>query len=76
MNIGYFIFTISKNLMQLGTKLYDVFTTDVDISWVSKILSFFNSSVSLPETISLSYILGGISAIALLGIIIYNVFKF
>lgn len=75
MNVGQFIFTISKALMDLGTKLYEVFTYPVNISFVSKILAFFGSDLGLPESISLSYILGGIGAVALLVLIIYNVFK-
>lgn len=75
MNIGHFLFSISRKLMDLGQKLYELFTMEVDITWATKILSFFNSDISLPDSISFSYILGGISAVALLAIIIYNVFK-
>ena len=75
MNVGNFIFNIARNLMDLGSKLYDMFTYEVSISWVSKIMSFFGSSTALPETVSLSFLIGGASAVVLLGIIIYNVFK-
>lgn len=75
MNVGHFIFTIARSLMDLGTKLYELFTTQVDISFVNKILSFFGSSMDIPNTISLSYLLGGASVTLLLALIIYNVFK-
>ena len=75
MNIGQFMFTIARALMNLGQKLYDMFTREIDISFVSKLLKFFGADLDLPETISFSYILGGMSAVVLLAIIIYNVFK-
>lgn len=75
MNIGHFIYTIIRAVMNLGEKLYEMFTLQVDISFVSKLLGFFKADLALPETISLSYILGGMSAVVLLGMIIYNVFK-
>lgn len=75
MNIGNFLFEISKALMGLGTKLYDVFTTSVSIKWVSNILSFFGASVELPETISLSWILSSAGAFVILALIIYRIFK-
>ena len=74
-NIGHFIYTIIRAVMNLGQKLYDMFTYQVDISFVSKLLGFFKADIALPETISLSYILGGMSAVVLLGLIVYNVFK-
>lgn len=75
MNIGHFMFNIARNLMELGGKLYDIFTYQIDISFVSKMLSFFNASIEIPETISLSYIIGGMSGVILIGLIIYNIFK-
>lgn len=75
MNVGHFIFTIARSLMDLGSKLYDMFTTQVDISFINKILSFFGSNIDIPNTISLSYLLGGASVTLLLGLLIYNVFK-
>ena len=74
-NIGHFIYTIIRAVMNLGQKLYDMFTYQVDITFVSKLLGFFKADIALPETISLSYILGGMSAVVLLGLIVYNVFK-
>ncbi len=75
MNVGYFMFNIIKSVMDLGQKLYDIFTYEVDISFVTKTLRFFGSELDIPNTISLSYILGGASAVVLLVLIIYSVFK-
>lgn len=75
MNIGHFMFDIARKLMELGGKLYDMFTYQIDISFVSKMLSFFNASIEIPKTISLSYIIGGMSGVILIGLIIYNIFK-
>ena len=75
MNIGYFIFSISKSLMELGNKLYQLFTYEIDISFVSKIMSFFGSNIDIPDTLSLSYLLGGASVVLLITLIAYNVFK-
>lgn len=75
MNVGYFMFNIIKSVMDLGQKLYDIFTYEVDISFVTKTLRFFGSELDIPETLSLSYILGGASAVVLLVLIIYSVFK-
>lgn len=75
MNVGYFMFNIIKSVMDLGQKLYEIFTYEVDISFVTKTLRFFGSELDIPNTISLSYILGGASAVVLLVLIIYSVFK-
>ena len=75
MNVGQFLFITSKALMDLGQKLYDLFTMDVSITWVKDILKFFGSSVELPETISLSYILFSASAALILVLIVYRMFK-
>ena len=75
MNIGYFMFNISKALMDLAQKLYDLWTTSISIKWIQSILSFFGASVDLPETISLSWILSGASAAVLLALIVYRIFK-
>lgn len=75
MNVGYFMFNIIKSIMDLGQKLYEIFTYEVDISFVTKTLRFFGSELDIPNTISLSYILGGASAVVLLVLIIYSVFK-
>ena len=75
MNVGYFMYSIMKTIMDLGNKLYDVFTHEVDISFVNKMMSFFGSELEIPNTISLSYIIGGASAIVLVILIIYSIFK-
>ena len=75
MNIGYFMFNISKALMNLGQKLYDLWTMEISISWVQTILKFFGASVDLPENISLSWILGSASAAVILVLIVYRIFK-
>ena len=75
MNIGYFMFNISKALMNLGQKLYDLWTMEISIEWVQKILSFFGASVELPNNISLSWILGSASAAVILVLIVYRIFK-
>lgn len=75
MNVGYFMYTIMKSIMDLGKKLYEVFTHEVDISFVNKIMDFFGSELDIPNTISLSYIIGGASAVVLVVLIIYSIFK-
>ncbi len=75
MNIGQFMFNISKALMGLGQKLYDLWTMEISISWVQQILKFFGASVELPESISLSWILGSASAAVILVLIVYRIFK-
>lgn len=75
MNIGQFMFNISKALMGLGQKLYDLWTMEISISWVQSILNFFGASVDLPENISLSWILGSASAAVILVLIVYRIFK-
>lgn len=75
MNIGHFMINIARSLMDLGSKLYEMFTKEIDISFVSKLLEFFKADIDLPQTISLSYILGGASAVVMLGILVYNIFK-
>lgn len=75
MNIGNFLFTTAQALMNLGSKLYDLFTTPISIKWVQSILSFFGASVELPESISLSWILGSASAAVILVLIVYRIFK-
>lgn len=75
MNIGNFLFITSQALMNLGSKLYDLFTTPISIKWVQSILNFFGASVDLPESISLSWILGSASAAVILVLIVYRIFK-
>lgn len=74
-NVGDLMFSIIKTLVDLPSKLYTVLTYEVDISWITKIFSFFNAEVGLPENISLWSMFATIGAVALVGIIIYNIFK-
>ena len=74
-NVGTFIFKICEGLIHFTKTLYDVFTTEVDMSWLSKLVNFFNLDISFPNTISLMWILTGASGIVVLGFIIYNIFK-
>ena len=74
-NVGNLIFEIMQNFVGFTSKLYDVVNYQVDITWISKILSFFGANVDLPTNISLLGIIGSISAVALVVIIIYNIFK-
>lgn len=74
-NVGYFMYSIMRMLMDLGSKLYEAFTHEVDISFINKIMNFFGSNLEIPDTISLSYIIGGASAVVLVVLIIYSVFK-
>ena len=74
-NVGSLMYTILRLLVDLPSKLYTMLTYEVDISWLSKILGFFNAKVNMPNTISLLAVLGSISAVVLVGIIIYNIFK-
>lgn len=68
-NPGLFIFNISKSILGLGEKLYQVLTQSVNISWVSKIVSFFGASLEIPNEISLFWILTG-GSVAVLAILI------
>ena len=72
-NIGAFLFTTSKNIMSLGSKLYQLLTTSVNISFINDILSFFGSDLDLPNEISLMWILTGGSVAILLIFIILKV---
>lgn len=75
-NVGTFMFNVMQSLMKFATTLYEVFTTEVDLTWLGKILGFFGvNSLNIPNSISLMWILGSASAIVLLGFIIYNIFK-
>lgn len=75
MNIGTFMFNISQALMTLGQKLYDMFTMDISIKWVKSILNFFGAEISMPETISLYWILASGGAAVLLVFVVYRMFK-
>lgn len=75
-NFGQFLITIWKFLLELPAKLYLVLTTEINISWVSKLLKFFGADdIGLPNSISLIYIIGGASGVLLLTLLIYRIFK-
>lgn len=74
-NVGYFFWDIGQLILSLGTKLFDLFTMDINISWVADIINAFGGSVNLPDNISLYWLLGSASAVTLLAIIIYRLFK-
>lgn len=74
-NIGSFMFTILKYLVELPKKLYEVINYQVNIGWVSNVLNFFGADLQLPSSISLITILGSLGAVTLVILIIYNIFK-
>lgn len=74
-NIGDFLLKILRLLVELPTKLYEALNYEVSINWLSKLLKFFGADVGLPEYVSLIGILGTISAVTLVIVIIYNIFK-
>lgn len=75
MNIGTFLYTTSKALMNLGTKLYEAFTMEVSLGWLTKLLNTLGVQNELPEYISMGYILVSASAVLLVVMIFYNIFK-
>ena len=75
MNVGYMFYTICKAIIGLGQKLLDLFTMEVSIKWVKDVINFFGANVNIPDNISLYYLITGGSAILLLTIIIYRMFK-
>lgn len=74
-NLGSLLFSVGQALLGLGQKLYEAFTMEVDISFITKVMNFFGASVELPETISLYYILISGSAALIIGLAIYRAFK-
>lgn len=74
-NVGELMFNIIKILKDLTQKLYEVVNYQVDITFVTKVMDFFGASLQLPNTISLISLIGGVSAVTLVIIIIYNIFK-
>ena len=74
-NVGTFMYNILRLLVGLPAKLYEALNYQVSISWLNKIMSFFNADLNLPDNISLFAILGTIGAGTLVIIIIYNIFK-
>lgn len=74
-NVGNLLFTISKGLVDITQKLYDALTYNISIDWLNKILKFFGANINLPASINLLWIFTGASAIIIVTIIIYNIFK-
>ena len=74
-NIGDFLLKILRLLVELPTKLYEMLNYEVSIKWLSKIFEFFGTDIGLPENISLIGVLGTVSAVTLVIMIIYNIFK-
>ena len=75
LNIGTFIYKICEGLIHITKSLYDVFTTEISMAWLNKLLNFYNIELSIPNSISLMWILSGASGVVILGFIIYNIFK-
>lgn len=75
LNIGTFLYKICEGLLHITKSLYDVFTTEIDLSWLNKLLNFYNIELSMPNSISLMWIMTSASGIVILGFIIYNIFK-
>ena len=74
-NMGAFFFEITQYIISLTSKIYSILNIQINISFVSSILSFFGSSAEIPTTISLLSIISTLGATGLLAIIIYNIFK-
>ena len=74
-NIGDFLLTIIRLLVELPKKLYQMLMYEVSLDWLSKFLSFFDISLNLPQSISLISILGTVGGATLIIIILYNIFK-
>lgn len=75
LNIGTFLYKICEGLIHITKSLYDVFTTEISMAWLNKLLNFYNIELSIPNSISLMWILSGASGVVILGFIIYNIFK-
>lgn len=75
MNIGLLFINIMQRLTELGNILYEIFTSNVDISWATKVLEFFGAKINLPSNISFMYIFTGASSVVILSLMIYRLFK-
>ncbi len=75
MNIGEFIYDLASKTIDLAKKLYEAFYYQVNIKWLKTVLDFFGADITLPNSISLSYILGGASAALIVFLIIYRLVK-
>lgn len=75
LNIGTFLYKICEGLIHITKSLYDVFTTEISMAWLNKLLSFYNIDLAIPNSISLMWILTSASGVVILGFMIYNIFK-
>lgn len=74
-NMGGFFYEITQYIINLTSTIYDILNIQINISFVSSVLSFFGSSAEIPTYISLLSIISTLGATGLLAIIIYNIFK-
>ncbi len=75
LNIGTFLYKICEGLIHITKSLYDVLTTEISMAWLNKLLSLYNVELSIPNSISLMWILTSASGVVILGFLIYNIFK-
>lgn len=75
LNIGTFLYRICEGLIHITKSLYDVLTTEISMTWLNKLLSFYNIDLAIPNSISLMWILTSASGVVILGFLIYNIFK-
>ena len=74
-NMGAFFYEITQYIINLTSTIYNILNIQINISFVSSVLSFFGSNAEIPTTISLLSIISTLGATGLLAIIIYNIFK-
>lgn len=74
-NMGSFFYEITQYIINLTSTIYNILNIQINISFVSSILSFFGSNAEIPTTISLLSIISTLGATGLLAIITYNIFK-
>lgn len=75
MNIGLWIYNVSVAVVNLGSKLAEVFNKEISIKWISTVINYFGGDLGLPDTISLSYLLMSSSAALIITFIIYRLVK-
>lgn len=71
-NVFTIMYNVSKALIDLGNKLYEAFSTSVNIQWINKVINFFGAESPLPNELSLSWILFGASGVFIIGFIIFK----
>ena len=74
-NMGGFFYEITQYIINLTSTIYNILNIQINISFVSSVLSFFGSSAEVPTYISLLSVISTLGATGLLAIIIYNIFK-